>query len=99
MKLKIALGAALLSCVFAYANQAQVATTTTAPNPQTMPQMNQHYMGVLPQNVQTQIQKMYPGAFIVDIDYEMYGWEIKLNNYMELFFDKNGNLLGQTWDD
>lgn len=29
---------------------------------------------------------------------EAYGYEIKLNNYMELYFDRNGNFLGQEFD-
>lgn len=57
-----------------------------------------HFNG-LPKNITSQIQNLYPGAFIVDMDWEAYGYEIKLNNYMELYFDRNGNFLGQEFDD
>lgn len=45
------------------------------------------------------IQSSFPGAFIVDVDWEEFGYEIKLSNNMEMFFDRNGNFLGQKWDD
>ncbi|KGI56291.1 PepSY-like domain-containing protein [Campylobacter sp. MIT 97-5078] len=59
----------------------------------------QNYFNGLPKNINAQIQKLYPGAFIVDVDWEAYGYEIKLNNFMELYFDRNGNFLGQKFDD
>lgn len=58
----------------------------------------QHYVQGLPQSIMTTIQNGYPGAFIIDVDWEPYGYEIKISNGMELYFDRNGNLLGQGWD-
>ncbi len=59
-----------------------------------MPYPNQ---GV-PQNIIAKVQQMYPGAFITDMDYEGWGYEVEVNDHLELFFDNNGNLLGQKWD-
>ena len=65
--------------------------TPYAPQPQ-------HYYQGLPQSITEQIAKLYPGAYVVDIDYEPYGYEVDLNNRMQLHFDTRGNLLGQKWD-
>lgn len=54
----------------------------------------QDYFNGLPKNINSQIQNLHPGAFIVDVDWEEYGYEVKLNNFMELYFDRNGNFLG-----
>jgi hypothetical protein len=59
----------------------------------------QHYYQGLPQKITSTIQQMYPGVFIRDVDFEPYGYEVELSNMMELYFDANGNLLGQKWDD
>lgn len=77
------------------------APQTYAPQPQPYaqpPYPQQNYYG-LPQKIMTTIQKMYPGTFIKDVDWEPYGYEIELSNRMEMHFDRNGNLLGQKWDD
>lgn len=87
---------------FAFAQNAQnpsAQSTQSAPQPQPvaiqpMPYPNQ---GV-PQNIITKVQQMYPGAFITDMDYEGWGYEVEVNDHLELFFDNNGNLLGQKWD-
>lgn len=103
MKTKFLLSALAFASVCAFANQsvqtAPVAPQQAYPYPPANYQVPQHYFQGLPPTINTQIQKLYPGAFIVDVDYEAYGYEIKLNNYMELYFDRNGNLLGQKWDD
>ena len=65
--------------------------------PSYAPQPSHYYQG-LPQSINEQIQKLYPGSYIVDIDYEPYGYEVDLNNRMQLHFDTRGNLLGQKWD-
>lgn len=52
----------------------------------------------LPPKIMETINKMYPGAWIKDIDYEGYGYEIELGNHMDLYFDRNGNFLGQKYD-
>ena len=61
---------------------------------QPMPYPNQN----VPQNIIAKVQKMYPGAFITDMDYEGWGYEVEVNEHLELFFDNNGNFLGQKWD-
>ncbi|WP_392389816.1 PepSY-like domain-containing protein [Campylobacter subantarcticus] len=58
----------------------------------------QNYYG-LSKPIMDKIQSSFPGAFIVDVDWEDFGYEIKLSNNMEMFFDRNGNFLGQKWDD
>ncbi|AJC85322.1 DUF2874 domain-containing protein [Campylobacter peloridis] len=58
----------------------------------------QNYYG-LSKPIMDKIQNSFPGAFIVDVDWEEYGYEVKLSNNMEMFFDRNGNFLGQKWDD
>lgn len=50
------------------------------------------------QNIITKVQQMYPGAFITDMDYEGWGYEVEVNDNFDLYFDNNGNLLGQKWD-
>lgn len=47
------------------------------------------------------IQANYPQNYIVEIDFESNGYEVELNNDLELFFDLDGNfvLLGNNDDD
>lgn len=109
MKTKLIFATLACSAILANANQvptapAQAPVVTPAPAtpypaypPKAVPP--QDYFNGLPKNINAQIQKLYPGAFIVDVDWEEYGYEIKLNNYMELYFDRNGNFLGQKFDD
>lgn len=93
-------------CAFAFAEATQNQpnpTTQTAPNATQpiahpvaapMPYPNP----TVQQNIIAQIQQMYPGAFITDMDYEGWGYEVEINDHLELFFDNNGKLLGQKWD-
>ncbi|TLD86285.1 hypothetical protein LS69_006220 [Helicobacter sp. MIT 05-5294] len=37
---------------------------------------------------------MYPGAFITDIGYKGFGYEIEINDNLELYFDGSGRLIG-----
>lgn len=76
---------------------AQSAQSTPQAQPmaiQPMPYPNQ----AVTQNIITKVQQVYPGAFITDMDYEGWGYEVEVNDHLELFFDNNGNLLGQKWD-
>ncbi|WP_297810637.1 PepSY-like domain-containing protein [uncultured Helicobacter sp.] len=50
------------------------------------------------QNIFTKVQQIYPGSFITDVDYKGFGYEIEINDSLELLFDMNGNLLWQKWD-
>ncbi|MCO5248666.1 MAG: PepSY-like domain-containing protein [Chitinophagales bacterium] len=47
--------------------------------------------GLLPKNILEYVQAHYPNLFIVEVDYETYGYEIELNNDIDLHFDSNGN--------
>jgi len=80
----------------------QTQVQTPAPNPVApqpyYPQPYPHSYHGLPQKVTNFIQKNYPGAFIKDIDWEGYGYEVELSHGLELFFDRNGNFLGSKWD-
>ena len=104
MKAKICVAALALSVLSAVANPAQQAPAQAqTPPPAGVPTYpyapQEHYYQGLPQNIMATIQKMYPGVFIKDVDYEPYGYEIELSNRMELHFDTKGNLLGQKYDD
>ncbi|MCX2682752.1 PepSY-like domain-containing protein [Campylobacter sp. MIT 21-1685] len=82
--------------------QNATSNATTQQNPpvtsyQQVPAYPQNY--ALPPKIMQQINSMYPGVFIKDIDWKAYGYEVELSNYMELFFDRQGNLLGQKFDD
>lgn len=85
----------------ASANITQQNTNLYQHNMAHMPQYNpyaQNYYG-LSKPIIDKIQSSFPGAFIVDVNWEEFGYEIKLSNNMEMFFDRNGNFLGQKWDD
>lgn len=104
MKAKICIAALALCALSATANPAQQAPAQAqTPAPAGVPTYpyapQEHYYQGLPQNIMATIQKMYPGVFITDVDWEPYGYEIELNNRMELHFDTKGNLLGQKYDD
>jgi len=42
---------------------------------------------LVPEQVKTQVQSLYPGAIITKIKKEPYGWEAKLNNGLEIDFN------------
>ena len=87
-------------CSFVFAQNPQNQSTQPAQTPQAqpivapMPYPNQ----ATTQGIIAKIQQMYPGAFITDMDYEGWGYEVEINDSLELFFDNNGNFLGQKWD-
>ena len=54
----------------------------------------------VPQAVIETAKKTYPQAQIWAVEVEHFNiYKVKLNNMMELYIDKSGNLLGQEWDD
>lgn len=61
------------------------------------------YMGVnpaiLPKPVGAAISKSFPGIQIIKVDKEWNGYEVKLANRIKAYFDANGNLMGQKYDD
>lgn len=56
------------------------------------------YGGASLQKVFAKVQQMYPGSFVTDVDYKGFGYEIEINDSLELLFDMGGNLLWQKWD-
>lgn len=104
MKTKLFIAVLALGVLSAFANPANQANQAVqTPPPAGVPTYpyapQEHYHQGLPQNIMATIQKMYPGAFITDVDWEPYGYEIELSNRMEMHFDTKGNLLGQKFDD
>ena len=101
MKTKLIFSALSLGAIFAFANPAaqnQVAPAPVPPTQYNNPQPYQGYYG-LPQKAMNTIQKTYPGVYIKDIDFEGYGFKVELTNFMEMYFDRNGNFLCQKCDD
>lgn len=60
--------------------------------------MGGSYGGASLQKIFAKVQQMYPGSFVTDVDYKGFGYEIEINDGLELLFDMNGNLLWQKWD-
>ncbi|MFV0328295.1 MAG: PepSY-like domain-containing protein [Dysgonomonas sp.] len=50
-------------------------------------------VALIPTNIPTYITTNYPNQFIVEINKEHFGYEIDLNNNLELEFDTEGNFL------
>ncbi len=61
------------------------------------------YMGVnpalLPAPVAATIAKTFAGVQIIKVEKEWNGFEVKLANRIKAYFDANGNLMGQKYDD
>ena len=54
----------------------------------------------VPQAVLATARATYPQAQIWAVEMENYNvYKVKMNNMMELYIDKAGNLLGQEFDD
>ncbi|WP_300763186.1 PepSY-like domain-containing protein [Helicobacter sp. UBA3407] len=62
------------------------------------PNNNEMGYGASLQTIFAKVHQMYPSSHITDVDYKGFGYEIEINDSLELFFDRNGNLLGQKWD-
>lgn len=48
---------------------------------------------IIPSSILTYVTEQYPSLFIVHIDKEKNGYEVELNNELELIFDKNGKFV------
>ena len=48
---------------------------------------------LVPTEIATYVSTNFPGALIVKIDKERYGYEIELSNDLELKFNKSGKLF------
>lgn len=54
---------------------------------------------VLPAAANSWIAANQAGATVYEVDKNWNGFEVKLSNFIEVYFDANGNFLGQKWDD
>lgn len=54
---------------------------------------------LLPKVIINSIIKTYPNVNIIKVERIWNGYEIKLSNMMELFIDKNGNIVASQFDD
>lgn len=50
-------------------------------------------IALIPESIPAYVNENYPNQFIVEINKEHFGFEIDLNNNIELEFDANGNFL------
>lgn len=49
---------------------------------------------LVPETIATYVQVHYPGVMITKIDKELYGYDIEINNGLDLKFAANGTLIG-----
>lgn len=54
---------------------------------------------ILPIEVVNTLKTTYTNSIIIDVEKEWGNYKIKLNNMMEVYISKNGQLIGQKWDD
>jgi len=55
--------------------------------------------GIVPEVIVNYVSTHFANAFIVKYKIERWGKEVKLNNYVELKFDQQGNFLGiDDWE-
>lgn len=61
------------------------------------------YTGVpqalIPQTARSYLSSNFPGAVAIQIEKQWNGYKVELANRMEVYFDTNGNMLGQKYDD
>ena len=55
--------------------------------------------GILPAAATSYISSTFANAKLVEVEKTWKGFEVKLSNRMEVYFDKNGTCLGQKYDD
>ena len=48
---------------------------------------------LVPATIANYVKGSFPGAFVVKIDKELYGYEVELSNDLELKFNKKGQLM------
>ena len=54
---------------------------------------------IIPQQIKTYIQKNYPGKSVVKMDRHRSVYEVKLNNGMEIEFNRNFQVIDVDYDD
>ena len=55
--------------------------------------------GVFPRPIADYVSQAYPNVPILKAEKEWRGYELKLANRMEMYFDSSGRFLGQKFDD
>lgn len=55
--------------------------------------------GVLPANLATIVQNLFPNTAIVELERKIHYYKIKLSNNIKLRIDPNGTILSQKFDD
>ena len=55
--------------------------------------------GVFPRPIADYVSQAYPNVPILKAEKEWRGYELKLANRMKMYFDNDGRLLGQKFDD
>ncbi len=53
----------------------------------------------LPNGLAAKVQAAHNGAQIIDVERQISGFKLKLNNRMKVYTDTAGNILGQKFDD
>ena len=56
-------------------------------------QIPESIIALIPESIPVYVSENYPNQFIVEINKEHFGFEIDLNNNIELEFDASGNFL------
>ena len=54
---------------------------------------------IVPEQIKTYVKKNYPGKSIIKIERRRMGYEIKLNNGMEIEFNRNFQVIDVDYDD
>lgn len=55
--------------------------------------------GVLPTNLATIVQNLFPNTAIIELERKIHYYKIKLSNNIKLRIDSNGTILSQKFDD
>lgn len=53
----------------------------------------------IPQPIMQAIASRYKGASVVEIEKQINGFKVKLNNNLKVYFSQSGQLMGQKFDD
>lgn len=48
--------------------------------------------GVIPEEILNQVTQMFPGSFITEIDRDFWGYDVELDNHLDLKFDRKFNM-------
>lgn len=87
------IGITLLTISPAYADHDRAVTTEQMPR-QAQEFIARYFPGIVSMPIETKVQELYPGAAVIKIERDKQEVEVKLNNGMELTFDRSHNLIG-----